>query len=195
MGKVITNVTMSLDGFIAGPGDDVSQIFKWYNSGDTEVSMQRGNMVLKVSSISAELLNEAIRTTGAMVAGRRMFDLANAWVGNPPIEPCFIMTHFPPQEWMKEGSPFTFVTEGIESIVEQARAAAGDRNVAVSTASTTRQCLKAGLLDEIHIDLAPVLLGDGIRLFDHLGPDPVELEIIHAIEAPGVTHLAYRVGK
>jgi dihydrofolate reductase len=192
MGKVITNVTMSLDGFIAGPGDDVSQIFKWYNSGDTEVSMQRGNMVLKVSSISAELLNEAIRTTGAMVAGRRMFDLANAWVGNPPIEPCFITTHFPPQEWMKEGSPFTFVTEGIESAVEQARAAAGDRNVAVSTASTTQQCLKAGLLDEIHIDLAPALLGDGIRLFDHLGAEPVELEIIRVVEAPGVTHLAYR---
>jgi dihydrofolate reductase len=96
---------------------------------------------------------------------------------------------------MKEGSPFTFVTEGIESAVEQARAAAGDRNVAVSTASTTQQCLKAGLLDEIHIDLAPALLGDGIRLFDHLGAEPVELEIIRVVEAPGVTHLAYRVVK
>ena len=195
MGKVITNVTMSLDGFIAAPGDDVSEIFKWYFSGDTEVHMQPGHLTLKVSSISAEVLNEAIRNTGAMVAGRRMFDVAEAWSGYPPIEPCFIVTHSPPQEWVKEGSPFTFVTDGVEHAIELAKAAAGGKNVAVSTATITQQCLKAGLLDEIHVDVAPVLLGDGIRLFDHLGPEPVQLESIRVVEAPGVTHLAYRVVK
>jgi dihydrofolate reductase len=196
MGKVITGITMSLDGFIAGPDDDVSQIFKWYFSGDTEVKFPSGmEVVLKVSPESAELLEDAIRTTGAMVAGRRMFDVAHAWAGHPPFVPCFIVTHTAPQEWVKEGSPFTFVTDGVESAIAQAKAVAGDKNIAVATATITQQCLKAGLLDEIHIDMSPVLLGDGIRLFDNLGPEPIELETIRVIEAPGVTHLGFRVVK
>ena len=195
MGKVVTNITMSLDGFIAGRQDDVGPLFKWYFSGTVDVPMQEGNMVLKVSPKSAELLQEAIRNTGSMVAGRRMFDVAHGWAGTPPIAPCFIVTHNVPEDWVKEGSPITFVTVGVESAVEQARAAAGDKDVAIATASITQQCLKAGLLDEIHIDLAPVLLGDGIRLFDHLDAGPIELESLGAIEAPGVTHLRYRVVK
>ncbi|MEA2575537.1 MAG: hypothetical protein QOH93_2835 [Chloroflexia bacterium] len=195
MGKVIANITMSLDGFIAGPGDDVQHLFKWYFSGPTEFVVQGGRMVLKVSPESAVLLEEAIQSTGAMVAGRRMFDLAGAWGGSPPYAPCFIVTHAVPDEWTQEGSPFTFVTDGVESAVAQAKAAAGDKNVAIATASMTQQCLKAGLLDEIYIDLVPVLLGDGIRLFDNLGPEPVELESIRVVEAPGVTHLGFRVVK
>jgi dihydrofolate reductase len=195
MGKVITGISMSLDGFITGPQDDVQHLFKWYFSGTTDVPMQGGRMVLKVSPESAELIEDSIRTTGAMVAGRKMFDIAQAWGGYPPFAPCFIVTHSVPQEWVKEGSPFTFVTEGVESAIEQAKAAAGDKNVAVATATITQQCLKAGLLDEIHIDLVPVLLGDGIRLFDHLGTGPIELESTRVVEAPGVTHLGFRVVK
>lgn len=195
MGKVIANMSMSLDGFIAGPQDDVSQLFKWYFSGTTDIEVQGGNMVLKVSPESAVLLEEAISMTGAMVAGRRMFDLAGGWGGRPPFEPCFIVTHSVPQEWVKEGSPFTFVTDGVESAVEQAKVAAGEKNVAVATATTMQQCVKAGLLDEIHVDLVPVLLGDGIRFFDNLGPEPLELETIRVVEAPGVTHLGFRVVK
>ena len=195
MGKVVTSITMSLDGFIAGPDDDVQHLFKWYFSGTTDVPMQDGRMVLKVSPESAKLLQEAIRTTGAMVAGRRMFDVAHAWAGHPPIAPCFIVTHNVPQEWVKEGSPFTFVTNGVESAIEQAKAVAGDKNVAVATATITQQCLKAGLLDEINIDLAPVILGDGIRLFDNLGPEPIQLESTRVFEAPGVTHLGFRIVK
>jgi dihydrofolate reductase len=152
-------------------------------------------MTLKVSPESAKLLAESIATTGAMVAGRRMFDLAGAWGGNPPFAPCFIVTHNVAQEWVKEGSPFTFVTDGIESAVAQAKAAAGDKNVAIATATTTQQCIKAGLLDEIHIDLVPVLLGDGVRLFEHLGSSAIELEQIRVVEAAGVTHLGFRVVK
>ena len=133
---------------------------------------------------------------GAMVAGRRMFDIANAWGGNPPGGgPCFIVTHSAPQEWIKEGSPFIFVTDGVESAIRQAKQAAGDKNVAVSSANIMQQCLKAGLLDEIHIDLVPVLLGEGVRLFDHLGAEPIQLERTRVIEAPGVTHLRFRVIK
>jgi dihydrofolate reductase len=193
VGKVITSITMSLDGFIAKPNDDVGELFTWFFSGDTEIPVQDGRMTLKVSSKSAQLLEDAINTTGAMVAGRRMFDVAHAWAGHPPFTPCFIVTHNAPQEWVKEGSPFTFVTEGVESAIEQAKAVAGDKNVAVATASITQQCLKAGLLDEIHIDLAPVLLGDGIRLFDHLGSETFMLEGTRVIEAPGVMHLGFRV--
>ncbi len=193
---------MSLDGFVAGPndsperplGDGGEALFKWYFSGDTEVKLP-GSPVFKMSSPSAELFQQAIRTMGAMVAGRRMFDIAKAWGGLPPLAPCFIVTHRVPQEWVKEGSPFIFVTDGIESAIRQAKQAAGDKNVAVATASITQQCLKAGLLDGIHIDLVPVLLGDGIRLFDHLRTGPIELEITKVIEAPGVTHVTYRVVK
>jgi dihydrofolate reductase len=195
MGKVMTNLSMSLDGFIAGPNDDVQRVFAWMMSGDTAIPVQGGRMVLKVSAQSAELIEESLKTTGAMLAGRRMFDIAKAWGGNPPHAPCFIVTHTVPQEWVKQGSPFTFVTDGVESAIRQAKQAAGDKNVAVATASITQQCLKAGLLDEIHIDLAPVLLGEGIRLFDHLGVEPIELERIQVIEAPGVTHLGFRIVK
>ena len=109
--------------------------------------------------------------------------------------PTFVVTHTVLQEWDYEGSPFTFVTEGVESAVEQARAVAGDKDVAVGAASIAQQCIRSGLLDEIHIDLVPVLLGDGVRLFDHLGAGPIELERTEVVEAPGVTHLTFRILK
>ena len=202
MGKVTFNMSMSLDGFVAGPndgpenglGDGGDRLFEWYFSGNTEIRVL-GSPVLKVSPQSAELLKEAFGTYGAGVWGRRTFDIARGWGGHPPGTPCFIVTHTVPQEWVKEGSPFTFVTDGVESAIRQARKAAGDKDVVVCTASILQQCLKAGLLDEIYVDVVPVLLGSGVRLFDHLGTEPIELESIRAIEAPGVTHLGFRVVK
>jgi dihydrofolate reductase len=203
MGKVVFNMTMSLDGFVAGPndspenglGDGGEALFKWYFSGDTEITISEGTPVLKVSSQSAKLLKEAFETYGAGVWGRRTFDIARAWGGHPPGTPCFIVTHSVPQEWVKEGSPFTFVTDGVESAIRQAKEAAGDKDVVICTASILQQCLKAGLVDEIYIDVAPVLLGSGVRLFDNLGTEPIELESIRAVGAPGVTHLGFRVVK
>jgi dihydrofolate reductase len=203
MGKVTFNMTVSLDGFVAGPndgpgnglGDGGDRLFTWYFSGNTKIPISDGNMVLKVSAQSAEILKEALGTYGAGVWGRRTFDIAGAWGGHPPGRPCFIVTHSAPQEWVYEGSPFTFVTDGVESAIRQAKEAAGDKDVVVCTASILQQCLKAGLMDEIHIDMAPILLGNGVRLFDHLGIGPIELEIIRAIEAPGVIHLGFRVVK
>ena len=107
----------------------------------------------------------------------------------------FVVTHRVPQGWVCEGSPFTFVTDGVESAVEQAKAAAGDKDVAVGAASIAQQCIGAGLLDEIHVDLVPVLLGDGVRLFDHLSNAPIELESTRVMEGAGVTHLTFRVVK
>jgi len=109
--------------------------------------------------------------------------------------PTFVVTHTVPQEWVYEGSPFTFVTDGIESAVEQAKAIAGEKDVAVAAASIVQQCIRGGLLDEIHIDLVPVLLGEGVRLFDHLGMGPIELECTEVVEASDVTHLTFRVVK
>ena len=201
MGKVTFNMTVSLDGFVAGPndgpenglGDGGDRLFDWYFSGDTEIPISDGNMVLKVSSESAEIMQETFRTYGAGVWGRRTFDIAKAWGGHPPGTPCFIVTHTVPQEWVKEGSPFIFVTDGIESAIRQAKKAAGDKDVVVCTASILQQCLNAKLMDEIHIDVVPILLGSGVRLFDNLRAKPIELENIRVVEAPGVTHLAYRI--
>ena len=109
--------------------------------------------------------------------------------------PTFVVTHTVPQEWVYEGSPFTFVTDGVESAVKQAKAVAGDKTVAVGAASIAQQCIRAELLDEIHIDLVPILLGSGVRLFEHLGNTPIELERTRVIEAPEVPHLTFRVVK
>src|SRR5215210_5616914 len=195
---------MSLDGFIGGPNDGPEApmgeggewLFAWYSSGDTEYRLPGTEMVFRISPQSAELLREAHSKSGAFVTGRRTFDITNGWGGSPPLGvPTFVVTHTVPQEWVYEGSPFTFVTDGIESAVEQARAVAGDKDVAVGAASIAQQCIKAGLLDEIHVDLVPVLLGGGVRLFEHLGPEPIGLESTRVIEASGVTHLTFRIVK
>ena len=204
MGKVATGLSMSLDGFIAGPNDGPGQplggggerLFEWYAAGDTEYGLPGTEMVFRVSQQSAEMLREAHAGMGAFVTGRRTFDITGGWGGKPPLGvPTFVVTHAVPQEWVYEGSPFTFVTEGVESAVEKARAVAGDKDVAVGAASIAQQCIRAGLLDEIHVDLVPVLLGDGVRLFEHLGAGPIELESTRVIEGAGVTHLTFRVVK
>jgi dihydrofolate reductase len=202
MGKVSTGLSVSLDGFIAGPNDGPGQplgeggerLFAWFSAGDTEYGLPGTEMVFRVSPQSAEMLREAHAGMGAFVTGRRTFDISNGWGGSPPLGvPTFVVTHVVPQEWAYEGSPFTFVTDGVESAVEKARAVAGDKGVAVGAASIAQQCIRAGLLDEIHVDLVPVLLGDGVRLFEYLGAGPIELEGTRVIEGAGVTHLTFRV--
>jgi dihydrofolate reductase len=204
MGKVATGLSMSLDGFIAGPndgpgrplGEGGERLFAWFSAGDTEYGLPGTGMVFRVSQQSAEMLREAHAGMGAFVTGRRTFDISNGWGGNPPLGvPTFVVTHAVPDEWVYEGSPFTFVTDGVESAVERARAVAGDRDVAVGAASIAQQCIRAGLLDEIHVDLVPVLLGDGVLLFEHLGAGPIELESTRVTEGTGVTHLTFRVVK
>jgi dihydrofolate reductase len=204
MGKVSVGLSMSLDGFIAGPndgperplGEGGERLFAWYSTGDTEYRLPGTEMVFRVSPQSAELLREAHPRMGAFVTGRRTFDITNGWGGNPPLGvPTFVVTHSVPQEWVYEGSPFTFVTDGVESAVEKAREVTGDNDVAVGAASVVQQCIRSGLLDVIHVDLVPVLLGDGVRLFEHLGNVPIELERTNVVEGAGVTHLTFRVVK
>jgi dihydrofolate reductase len=212
MATVIVALSMSLDGFIAGPNDGGEQplgeggtrLFDWYFDGDTPIrpyreAANRGLRVppFKLSTTSAEVFEALIDRGGAVVTGRRTYDIANAWGGNGPLPglPLFVLTHNVPEHVPQGESHYTFVTDGVASAIAQAKAAAGDKDVSLMGASIPQQCLRAGLLDEIQIHLVPVLLGGGVRLFDHLRPDNIELESVGIVDSPGVTHLKFRVVK
>lgn len=169
MARVVVNLSMSLDGFVAGPndgpgnplGDGGEQLFTWYLSGDTEFLVPSGTMTFRLSPVSARVFAEGIEAVGALVSGRRIFDIAGGWNGRHPLDvPVFVVTHTPPQEWVgREASAITFITDGVESAIRQTKAAAGGKDVAVGSASIAQQCLRAGPLDEIRVDPAPILLG------------------------------------
>ncbi len=148
------------------------------------------------STPDAQILDELVESPGAVVTGRRTYDVGiDEWGGKSPFRvPCFVRSHGVPGDAATEGSPFNFVTDGLDSALAQARAAAGDKDVWVmGGANVAQQFLRAGLLDEIQIHLVPVLLGDGTRLFDQIGGERVELERTRLIESPVVTHLRFRV--
>lgn len=127
----------------------------------------------------------------------RTYDIARAWGGTGPLPgvPLFVMTHHVPDTVPAGHPPYTFITDGIASAVEQARTAAAGKDVVVMGATIVQQCLRAGLLDELTMNLVPVVLGRGVRLLDGLEPGSVELEIARVVDAPGITHLTYRVVK
>jgi dihydrofolate reductase len=210
MAKVLVALSMSLDGFIAGANDGSEQplgqggmrLFDWYFDGDRPIrqyqaAASRGVPVppFKLSRSSAEVFEDLIETGGAAVTGRRTYDIADAWGGNGPLpgQPLFVVTHHVPEHVPDGESHYTFVTDGVERAIEQAKAAAGEKYVSLMGASIPQQCLRAGLLDEIQIHLVPVLLGSGVRLFDHLGTQSIDLETVRVVDSPGVTHLRYRV--
>lgn len=202
MGKVQLDITMSLDGFVAGPndgpelglGEGGERLHEWVvrlASWREPHGLEGGE-----TNSSSEVVEEGLQSAGAIVLGKRMFDNAKGWGENPPFhKPVFVLTHTEREPLAKEGgTTFTFVTDGVESAVRQAKAAAGDKDVTVAGgASVAQQCLRAGLLDELQIHVAPLLLGGGVRLFDDPGAEQIELEPTRVIESPGVTHLRYRV--
>ena len=193
MGIVGTGFSMSLDGFIARPNGDVGPLFAWYFGGDTEIVYPGGRVTISVSAPSAVVIRELIDTVGAVVVGRRHFDEASGWGGRHPANvPVFVVTHTIPEGWANDGAPFTFVTDGVASAIAQARAVAGEKNVGIGGANVAQQALRAGLVDEIAIELVPILLGAGRSFFGELGVE-IALEHLRTIEAPGVTHLRYRV--
>ncbi len=197
MSKVIAIMSMSLDGYVADLNDGVNEVFDWYfNSGDVEFHNGGSDpMTFRVSEPSAEHLRRLTSEVGSMLTGRRTFDKAEGWGGNHPWGPAFVLTHDIPEGWPRPNSTVHFVTDGIESAVNQAKAAAGGKSVGVHGADTIQQCLNAGLLDEISVDVAAVLLGSGIRLFDHLAGTPSVLGNPKTIAGVGVTHLRYPVRK
>jgi dihydrofolate reductase len=186
MSKVVLGMTMSLDGFVNDENGSVAALY-------TDLVDWR----------DTELGKESIRNTGAVVMGRNSYAMSEDpdwFAGNYEYQvPIFVLTHEPPAKHPKETKDltFTFVTDGIESAVRQAKAAAGDKDVnIIGAASTAQQCLKAGLADELHVDVVPVLLGGGLRTFENLGTSLPSLERIQVTELPGGrTHLRFRVLK
>ncbi len=198
MSNVYTGASMSLDGYISGPGESgFEHLFKWYGNGDVAVPTTKPDMTWHMSAAGAEHVRSLMDRTGALVVGRKLFDYTSGWDGNHPLGlPVVVVTHSVPDGWPREDAPFTFVTDGIESAIEQAKALAGGREVGVNGGTIARQCLNAGLLDEIWVDLVPVLLGDGTPFFDELIGAPVELDgPVSVVEDRDVTHLRFRVRK
>lgn len=195
MSKVIAGFSMSLDGFVAGPGDRVEEVFKWYSMGDASATVSSGDQEFKMSREGADHIEKGAQGAGVLVTARRTFDLAHAWGGRHPMNvPVVVVTHRVPAEWAsKKDSPFTFVTEGVAAAIAKAREIAGDKDVVVGAPSVLQQCIQLGILEEISIDLAPVVLGGGVRLFDHLGTNPLELEIASVSGTRAVTHITYRI--
>jgi len=211
MSKLKFEITTSLDGYVAGPdprddqplGKGGERLHQWVYGLRTwrEQHGQTGG----AEGPDAEILEESMADTGAAIMGRGMFGGASgpwdeSWTGHwgdePPFKmPVFVLTHHPREPLiLGGGTTFTFVTDGIEAALKQARAAAGEKDVAISGgASVAQQYLKAGLLDELQLHVAPVLLGGGVRLFDNLDTEQIELETARVVESPEVTHLKYRV--
>jgi dihydrofolate reductase len=205
MSKVIADITMSLDGFITGPGDKPGRglgqggecLHQWVMGGPWRYDDEgrRFNPL----DVDAAVLQDAMGSIGAGIIGRRMFDVTGGWGGNPPGGPgtrYFVLTHSVPPEWAARTSPFTFVTDGIDSALAQARANADGQDVGVGGgANVIQQYLAAGLVDELRLHLAPVLLGAGKRLFDHLGGATIELRRTRVVESPFATHLFFAVSR
>jgi dihydrofolate reductase len=215
MGKVIAEITSSLDGFVAGPnptleeplGENGERLHEWVVG--LASWRERHGKEGGERNADADRMARAIDATGAVVMGRRMFSggegpwesdpNADGWWGDdPPFRvPVFVLSHHPREPQQKQGgTTFTFVPDGVESAMGLAKAAAGDKNVSVAGgADTIQQAIRAGLVDELELHIAPLLLGGGTRLFDDLGPDDAVLERIEAVDSPNVTHVRYRVRK
>jgi dihydrofolate reductase len=192
--SVIAALTMSVDGFIAREDDSVGPLFDWYDSGDVAVRWPGMSMVSHVTPPTAGYLRRTISEAGAIVVGRRVYDYTNGWGGGHPLGvPLFLVTHNPPAAWPVPDAPFTAVTEGVAAAIGKAKAAAGGKTVALAGPSVIQQALDLGLVDEIAVDLAPVLLGKGIRFFGELARSPVLLDDPEVIESTRVTHLRFRV--
>ena len=195
-GRVFADISMSLDGFIAGPNDDVDRLHQWLYD---LASWRRAHGLDGGHTGAANgLMDEAIERAGAVVMGRRLFDLAlKPWGDEPPFhKPVFVLTHEARGPLEKGETTFTFVTKGIERALELARAAAGDKDVSIAGgAQAIQEALKAGRLDEIQVHVVAVLIGAGIQLFENLGTGPTELECTRVVESPGVVHLRFDVVK
>ena len=186
MGQVMFGLSVSVDGFIAGKNDDVSEVFAWF-----------ANAWERLYEVAGDPLNDA----GAVIMGHRSFnqiDSDQGWVfpdGTAPDWPVIVLQSQPREPVKKGKTQFYFVTDGIASAVAKAQELAGAKYVALHGASAVQQALKAGLLDEFHMNIAHVLLGEGVRLFDHFGSEPIHLEHLRTLETPGATHISFRVVK
>jgi dihydrofolate reductase len=205
MSKVFFNVGLSLDGYLAGPnrrhgnplGDGGVGMHEWMCK--TATFLEKIGETGSESSPDDTLVKGVFARAGAYVMGRRMVEEGEVgWPDDPPFHaPVFVLTHSPREPWVRKGgTTFFFVTDGIASALARARAAAASKDVRISGgAQTIRQCIEAGLIDDCTLHVAPVLLGEGIRLFEQLGRDRFAVEQVDASYSPLVTPIRYRVIK
>jgi dihydrofolate reductase len=192
MPKVYANMSVSLDGFVAEPSDRAGSLFDWYHNGPVAVHMPGSHQSGKVwlSAASAPVLQRRLDDLGALIAGRRLFDFTEGWGGeHPGGAPVFVVSHRPADF----DSPFTFVPDGVASAIEQAKVVAGEKDVVIASAGIVQQALNEGLLDELSIDLVPVLFGEGVKLFGDLVNGHIELDDPIVVQGDRVTHMTYRV--
>jgi dihydrofolate reductase len=195
VGKVLAEMSMSLDGYVAGPGDRVEALHGWYLDGEVETRSGPEGFAFRTSPASARVLRDALAQTGALITGRRNFDIAGGWGGGHPLGvPVFVVTHSTPDGWPRDNAPFTFLA-GVEQAVSAARATAGEKSVVIASPDIAQQALQLGLLDEIAISLVPVLLGDGIPFFAKHDGAPAALAGPEVVQGSGVTHLRFQVVK
>jgi dihydrofolate reductase len=188
MSKLVLTFSMSLDGFVAGPDVGVAEPM---GSGGERL---HDWMFKSQSEVDAEMAREQHARAGAIVLGKKTFEVGlESWGNTPYPVPCFVLTHERREPLKMKSGTFTFVSDGIESALKQARAAAGGKDVLAMGADAAQQYLKAGLVDEIALQIVPVLMGGGTRLFDHIGEKHIELVASRAVQTPQATHLAFRV--
>jgi dihydrofolate reductase len=193
MGKVLTHMTMSLDGFIADPKDQPGELFDWYGAGDVTVPNPNAEVSFQVDEASAEMLRELTGSTGAVVSGRHLFDIANGWGDNHPAgAPVVVVTHRPPEDAARRWPRTTFV-DGVEAAITEARRIAGDKDVNIASPKIIQQALDLGLVDEVCVSLVPVLFGEGIPYFAKLDRGHLLLDDPIVIQGRRALHLRYPV--
>jgi dihydrofolate reductase len=198
MGKVMAQAIMSLDGYIAKQDNTIGRLFDWLQNGEVKLTTPAADRTFHLTEQSAEHWRAWASSIGALICGRTLFDVADGWNGRHDLDvPVVVVTHQRPTDWVDAhpAAPFTFVTDGVEAAVTRAQEIAGDRAVLVSGGTIARQCLDLGLLDEVAVDLVPVVMGEGNRpFFGKLSAEDVLLGNPTAcVQGDRVTHLVFPV--
>ena len=198
MGQVVAQAIMSLDGYVAKEDNTIGRLFDWLQNGEVEIQTPARDFAVHLTPPSAEHWRHWVSSIGALVCGRTLFEVAGGWQGRHTLDvPVVVVTHRIPTEWVDAhpDAPFTFVTDGVAAAVAQAQSIAGDRVVAVTGGTIARQCLELGLLDQVAVDLVPVVMGEGSRpFFGRLSGDEVMLgNPTTCIQGDRVTHLVFPV--
>jgi dihydrofolate reductase len=197
MGRVIANASMSLDGYIAKHDNTIGRLFDWLQNGEVEIPTATPAITVHLTPQSAEHWRRWTSQLGALVCGRTLFDFTDGWGGRHTMDvPVVVVTHEAPTEWVEAhpDAPFTFVADGVAAAVAEAQRIAGDRVVAVTAGTIARQCLELGLLDEVAVDLVPVVMGKGRPFFGTLSREDVPLgDPTVCVQGDRVTHLVFPV--
>ena len=198
MGTVQAQAIMSLDGYVAKQDNTIGRLFDWLQNGEVAIPTPADDFTVHLSRPSAEHWRQWTSSLGALVCGRTLFDVTNGWQGRHTLDvPVVVVTHRVPTTWVEThpDAPFTFVTGGVEMAIARARELAGDRVIAISGGTIARQCLDLGLLDEVAVDLVPVVMGAGNRpFFGRLSSEDVLLgNPTVCIQGDRVTHLVFPV--